>query len=35
VRVLLHINSDKTQREMVHVYLREAKKLRPDVQSAQ
>ena len=35
VRVLLHINSDKPQIEMVHVYLREAKKLRPDVQSAQ
>ena len=35
VRVLLHINSEKSQREMVHVYLREAKKLRPDVQSAQ
>jgi len=35
VRVLLHINTDKTQREMVHIYLREAKKLRPDVQAEQ
>jgi len=35
IRVLLHLNTDKTQREMVHVYLREAKRLRPDVKSAQ
>ena len=35
VRVLLHVNSDVPQREIVHVYLREAKKLRPDMQSAQ
>jgi chorismate mutase len=35
VRVLLHINTEQSQREMVHVYLREAKRLRPDVQSAQ
>lgn len=35
VRVLLHLNTDKPQREIVHVYLREAKKLRPDVKSAQ
>ncbi|MDB5387652.1 MAG: chorismate mutase [Planctomycetaceae bacterium] len=35
VRVLLHFNTEKPQREMVHVYLREAKKLRPDVQNAQ
>lgn len=35
VRVLLHVNTDQPQREIVHVYLREAKKLRPDVQSAQ
>ncbi len=31
IRVLLHVNSDKTQEEMVHVYLYEAKKLRPDI----
>jgi chorismate mutase len=35
VRVLLHVNTDKSQREIVHVYLREAKRLRPDVQAAQ
>jgi chorismate mutase len=35
IRVLLHLNTDKTQRQMVHVYLREARRLRPDVKSAQ
>ena len=35
IRILLHINTDRPQREMVHVYLGEAKKLRPDVCSAQ
>jgi chorismate mutase len=35
VRVLLHVNSDKLSREMVHVYLGEAKLLRPDMRSAQ
>lgn len=35
VRVLMHWNTEKAQREIVHVYLREAKRLRPDVQSAQ
>jgi chorismate mutase len=35
IRILLHLNTDKTQRDMVHVYLREAKRLRPDVKSAQ
>ena len=35
VRVLIHVNTDKPSREMVHVYLREAKTLRPDMQSAQ
>src|SRR5690606_36921928 len=35
IRVLLHVNTEKKQGEIVHVYLREAKKLRPDVQSAQ
>lgn len=35
VRVLLHVNTDKTQAEMIHVYLRDAKRLRPDVKSAQ
>lgn len=35
VRVLIHLNTEKPAREMVHVYLREAKALRPDMQSAQ
>lgn len=35
IRVLLHVNTDKAQGEIVHVYLREAKRLRPDVTSAQ
>jgi chorismate mutase len=33
--VLLHVNTEREQVEMVHVYLRDAKKLRPDVNSAQ
>jgi chorismate mutase len=35
IRVLLHVNTDRSQSEIVHVYLREARSLRPDVQSAQ
>ncbi|QDU79812.1 Chorismate mutase AroH [Polystyrenella longa] len=35
IRILLHLNTDKTQAEMEHVYLREAKRLRPDIHSAQ
>jgi len=35
IRVLLHVNTEKSQLEIVHVYLREARKLRPDVESAQ
>ena len=35
IRVLLHLNTDKPQVEMEHVYLREAKRLRPDIHSAQ
>jgi chorismate mutase len=35
VRVLVQWNTEKSQKEMVHVYLREAKALRPDVCSAQ
>ena len=35
IRILLHINTDRPQRDVVHVYLGEAKKLRPDVCSAQ
>ena len=35
IRVLLHVNSPKAQTEIVHVYLRDAQRLRPDVMSAQ
>lgn len=35
IRVLLHVNTTKRQAEIVHVYLHEAKKLRPDMVSAQ
>jgi chorismate mutase len=35
VRVLLHVNTDLPARDMVHVYLRDARTLRPDMQSAQ
>ena len=35
VRVLLHVNTETPQSDIVHVYLRDAKKLRPDVTSAQ
>ena len=35
IRVLLHVNTTRSQSEIVHVYLREARSLRPDVQSAQ
>lgn len=31
VRILIQVNTEKTQREMTHIYLREAKSLRPDV----
>ncbi len=30
VRVLIHVNTTRTPQELVHVYLREAKTLRPD-----
>ena len=35
IRVLLHVNTSKAQSEIVHVYLRDAQRLRPDVMSAQ
>ncbi len=31
IRVLIHWNTDKAQDEIKHIYLREAKKLRPDI----
>jgi chorismate mutase len=35
IRVLLHINSERSPKEIEHVYLRESQKLRPDLKSAQ
>lgn len=35
IRILLHVNTDKAQHEIVHVYLRDTKRLRPDMVSAQ
>ena len=35
VRVLLHVESRQNPREIKHVYLREAKRLRPDMHSPQ
>ena len=31
IRVLMHVNTEKSQRDVHHVYLNEAKKLRPDL----
>ncbi|MGH7728272.1 MAG: chorismate mutase [Vulcanimicrobiaceae bacterium] len=31
IRVLVHVNTERSQSEMVHVYLREAVSLRPDL----
>jgi len=33
IRVLVHVNTERSQHEMVHVYLREAVALRPDLVS--
>ena len=35
VRILLHVETPRTPREIVHVYLRDARRLRPDMTSAQ
>jgi chorismate mutase len=35
IRILLHVNTEKVASEMVHVYLRDARRLRPDMSSAQ
>lgn len=35
IRILLHVNTDKKQADMVHIYLRDAQKLRQDIASAQ
>jgi len=31
IRVLMHINTDKSNSQLKHIYLKEAKKLRPDL----
>ena len=35
LRILLHVNTSRTPQEIEHVYLHEAKRLRPDLRSAQ
>jgi chorismate mutase len=35
IRVMMHVNTDRAQREVRHVYLRDAVVLRPDLESAQ
>lgn len=35
VRVMMQVNTKRSQAEMVHVYLRDARSLRPDLTSAQ
>lgn len=35
VRLLMHLNTEKPSKAIVHVYLREARALRPDIDSAQ
>jgi len=35
IRILLHVNSDRTPSEIEHIYLRDAARLRPDMKSAQ
>lgn len=35
VRVMMQVNTTKSQAEMAHIYLREARALRPDLVSAQ
>lgn len=35
VRVLMHVETTKTPQEVVHVYIGEAKRLRPDMSSPQ
>lgn len=35
VRIMMQVNTQRSQRDMKHIYLREAVKLRPDLVSAQ
>jgi len=32
IRILMHVNTTKSQKEIKHIYLREAKTLRPDLE---
>lgn len=34
IRLLIQVNTDKSQREMKHIYLNEAKSLRPDLSTS-
>jgi len=34
IRVMMHVNTDRSQEEIIHVYLNEAKVLRPDLESS-
>ncbi len=34
IRVLIHVNTPNPQLEIIHIYLRQAKKLRPDLSEA-
>lgn len=31
IRLMVHVNTEKSQKEIIHVYLNEAKVLRPDI----
>lgn len=35
IRALMHVNSTKTQQDIVHIYQNEAEKLRPDLRQAE
>jgi chorismate mutase len=35
LRILLHVNTNVSPRDIEHVYLRDAQRLRPDLRSAQ
>ena len=35
IRVLIHVNTDRKPADIRHIYLRNARKLRPDMKSAQ
>jgi chorismate mutase len=34
VRIMIHVNTEQSQQEIQHVYLKEAKSLRPDLDSS-